>query len=273
MNKHRKITIVAATGLAILMVTVGVYLAVWHQPGKRAAEPLSSRVWIITRHALDQVSKDPSAREAISRDTIYSPSFVPSKAIVPERGLHLIPTKTYQSEAAFESDVAAHKIPAYVKAILYDNEPWALTPDAEKQDPLVYYERAYALAHAHGYSFIATPVPRSLAPSLAPYADVVDVQAQSEQSSSATYVAAVEDTVHQIALANPKAVIVSGLSTNPGAGDPTPTQLLDIARATYPKLVRGWWLYVTGQGTARPKCHQPRPDIGIQFLKLLGPAL
>lgn len=273
MRKQRKLLILGGAGLLALALA-GTYLLVSHRrPGVTAVQSATTpRVWIIAKHALDQLTHDPGARAAITGDTIYSPGYDPANAASSERGLYVIPARSYQSEAKIESDVAAHKIPSYVKAILYDNETWALTPDAEKHDPVLYYQRGYALAHAHGYAFIATPVPRTLAPSVAHYADVVDIQAQFAQSSSSAYLAAVQEVIDQVKQANPKAVVVSGLSTNPSAGDPTPQQLLDIAKATYPGLARGWWLNVPGKGTACPKCNQPRPDIGIKFLQMLGKA-
>ena len=271
MSRHKKITVILQ--IAVFLLIVGVYLLT-RQPVKPAqpvnSSATSSRYWIITNAALKQIVINPKARAALSNDTIYSPSYNPNKATAGEQGLHIIPAKTYRSESQFASDVNAGKIPSYVKAILYDNEPWKFTPSAEKQDPALYYKRAFSLAHAHGYVLIAAPVPNKIDPSIATYADVIDVQAQYAQATTTKYLSAVEPIIKQIQKSNPKVVILSGLSTNPTAGDPTSQQLLSIVKATFPKLTSGWWLNIPNPGTACPKCNLPRPGTAVSLLGELG---
>jgi len=261
--------------LVLILITAGNHIHPTHfQPASPANHisqpPAGPRYWIITSTALDEVTSNSKTLATLKNDTIYSPDYDPGAATPAERSLHVIPAKTYQSEARFEADVADGKIPTYVKAILYDNEPWQLTPGTEQQDPVTYYKQAYSLAHAHGYTMIAAPVPNTLAPVVAPYADIVDVQAQYAQSSTSAYLAAVTSTIDQARQANPHAIILSGLSTNPTAGDPSPQQLDGIAKATFSRLTRGWWLNIPNPGTACPRCHQARPDTAIKFLELLG---
>lgn len=231
----------------------------------------TGRNWIMAHGALDQMTSDAGARAGILADTIYSPGFNPANATEGEQGLNIIPVKTFTSEQTFANDLLAGTIPGYVKAVLYDNEPWSLTPSAERANVVSYYQQFAALAHAHGLIMISTPVPNSYAPKVAPYSDVVDVQAQFAQSSVSAYLKASRAALEDSAAANPKAIMLSGLSTNPSAGDPTPPQLLNIAHATFPSLVQGWWLNIPNPGTACPNCRPPRPDIGIAFLTALGP--
>jgi hypothetical protein len=273
MSKYYRLTAFLAAGLLIL-VAIGVYgySKYTNKTNNSIVSHSSPRTWIITNHALNQITVNSKAIAAISNDTIYSPGYNPKNATALERTLHIIPTKTYQSEAKLASDMNSNKIPSYVKAILYDNEPWSLTPSSEKIDPVTYYQQAYNLSHSHNYTFIAAPVPNSLDPEIAKYADIVDVQAQYAQSSTPTYLSAVSTVIKQAVTANPKAIIMSGISTNPSNGDPTPEQLLDIAHATYSGLVKGWWLNIPGQGTACPKCQLPQPETAINFLIMLGPA-
>ncbi len=268
-RRYKILSLVSAMLLIIGSCSYYVY-AKTQQQSETVYSHTSSRYWIMTAHALSQVTMDNKARQSIENDTIYSPSYNPNMATRQEQGLHIIPVKTFDSEATLAADIAAGNIPSYVKAVLYDNEPWALTPAAEQQNPVLYYQRAYTIAHDHGYTFIATPVPNKIAPTIAPYADVVDVQAQYAQISTGTYLKAVNSIIEQVKHANPHAVVLSGISTNPTAGDPTPQQLFDIAKATYPALVHGWWLNIPEKGSACPKCHQPRPDTAIEFLRLLG---
>lgn len=268
-TKH---TLLGITGAAACLVAASIYLLSHTQPTSPHTQPeTGARYWIITSTALNDITSDQKALATFKNDTIYSPGYNPSSATSAERSLHIIPTESFQSEAQFATDVAAGSIPTYVKAILYDNEPWKLTPYAEQQDPVTYYKQAYTLAHTAGYTLIAAPVPNTLAPDVAPYADIVDVQAQYAQASTSTYLAAVSAPTQQAQQANPHAIILSGLSTNPTAGDPTAQQLYDIAQATFAHLTRGWWLNIPKPGNACPRCNQPRPDIAIRFLDLLGP--
>ncbi len=273
MRRNRMLVVGGAVALILILITIGIYLLPTHaKPSSvTTTPPASSRYWIMTKAVLAEMTANPTARATLARDTMYALAYNPSDATAAEHGLRIIPAKSYKSEAQFASDVAAHKIPAYVRAILYDNEPWHLTPSAEKQDPVRYYKMAYALAHAHGYTLIAAPVPNTIDPSIAPYADVIDVQAQYAQATAKTYLAAVEGTILKVKQANAHVTVLSGLSTNPTAGDPTWQQLTNIAHATFPHLTSGWWLNIPNPGTACPRCQQPRPDTALSFLKALGP--
>lgn len=270
-----KILAIAGATLFILAI-VGIYIQSHQQPpsspANHATQPeVVQRYWIMTSTALSEVTANSKALAALKNDTIYVSAYNPTSAPTREQNLHIIPTVVYQSESKFATDVTNGTIPSYVKAILYDNEPWPLTPPSEQSNPVFYYQQAYTLAHSHGYTMIATPVPNMLAPAIAPYADIVDIQAQYAQASATTYLEAVKSVIEHVKQANPQTIILSGLSTNPTAGDPTPQQLLNIASATYGDLTHGWWLNIPKAGVACPRCNQPRPDIAVSFLQMLGP--
>ncbi len=269
MSDHDKY--VSMIGAALLLIAALGMFVFLHNTNTTSTNG-GKREWIVTNRALNQITASPKSRAAISGDTIYAIGYNPATATAKLRGFNIVPTKSYKSEAQLESDVKSGKIPNYVKAVLYDNEPWKLTPPLEQRDPVTYYQRASDLAHTHQLMLIAAPVPNKIDPQIAKYADIVDVQAQYAQKSVDTYLSATQSVIQRIARSNPHVIILSGMSTNPPSGNVTPEQLLNIARSTYPNLVRGWWLNIPGQGEACPNCSAPQPQTAIKFLQLLGSA-
>lgn len=211
---------------------------------------------------------DSAALHALAGGTVYLlEGSAGSRAANQAAGIHVVETADFTSEATLAAELPS--LPSGTGAVLYDNEPWPLTPPDEQADPASYYQKAEALVHAAGYVFIATPLPVTVVPSVAAYADVVDVQAQEAQATPSEYSGWVLPIVQEIRRANPKVIIVSGLSTNPSRGIPTAAQLVDDAHSVA-GYVQGFWLNVPNRGPACPRCHQPQPQLGIQFLQLLG---
>jgi hypothetical protein len=220
-------------------------------------------------NVFDEVISDPAARRALAGDTVYViEGSAADRAAGQAAGIHVVETADFTSEATLAATLPS--LPAGIGAVLYDNEHWSLTPPAEQADPASYYQKAEALVHAAGYVFIATPG-TTVVPSVAAYADVVDVQAQESQATPSEYSGRVLSIVQEIRRANPKVIIVSGLSTNPREGIPTATQLVEDAHSVA-NYVQGYWLNVPAPGPSCPRCLQPQPQLGIQFVQLLGPA-
>jgi hypothetical protein len=224
----------------------------------------------MTLTVLKAMASVPAARAALAGSTVYATN---SQGQLPPvlPGVDVVPTMGFTSEATFAADAAAGKIPWKVQAILYDNEGWSFTPDNEKGASTVsYYKEAAVLAHRHGWLLIATPGSSALCPKIAPYVNVIDIQAQEKQASVASYTDDVAPIARAVRAANPSVVIVSGLSTNPSKGTPSPAQLVALARATFTTLVQGWWLNIPPPGARRTSA--ARYDIGAAFLGQLGPA-
>jgi hypothetical protein len=146
--------------------------------------------------------------------------------------------------------------------------------------------RAAAVAHAHGLRLIVTPAlnlttvlasetPRwraflglNLLARLAGVADIVEIQAQSLERDTAVYTAFVQAAASQARTANPRIIVLAGLSTNP-PGAPVDSRHLTAAVQATRSMVDGYWLNVPGQGPRCPTCNAPRPDIAIQTLQSL----
>jgi len=233
--------------------------------------PKSGRYWIFSLAALKDVIANNSAKQALLNDTLFvtekRTSILPQQA----QGLHIVATESFTSEASLASAIVHKRINPNTKYLLYDNEDWSLTPAVEQSNPLLYYEKAAKIAHLHGYYLIGTPVSKtnpSIAAQIAPYVDVLDIQSQYDQTIATRYASHVLPLATAAHKANSKLIILSGLSTNPTAGIPTPNQLLNDAQAVS-NQVSGFWLNIPTPGTACPKCNQPQPQIAIQFLTLL----
>jgi hypothetical protein len=243
-------------------------------PGASASAPVSpasssGRFWIMGHKVFDEMISNAAARRALAGNTVYVlKGSAASRAAGQAAGIHVVETADFTSEATLAAMLP--RLPAGTGAVLYDNEHWPLTPPDEQADPVRYYQKAEALVHAAGYVFIATPG-ATVVPSVAAYADVVDVQAQEVQATPSEYSGKVLPVVKEIRRANPKVIIVSGLSTNPRRGIPTAAQLVADAKSVA-SYVQGYWLNVPAPGPACPRCGQPHPQIGIRFLQLLGPA-
>ena len=271
----KKLKINKATVLVMVLVVLGVagYFAFRTSTRPNLA---SQRYWIFGKSALNDVAVSSQALQSLKNDTIYlidnSSKPISSQAA----SLKIVPTDYFTSEAQLAAAISNNTIPANTKAILYDNEHWSLTPVIEQQNPVAYYQKAFNLAHAHGYVFIATPSPSSLVPRIAQYADVVDIQAQSVQATPSDYASHVLPYANQARSINHQLIILSGLSTNPRAGVPTPSQLVNDVNAVSP-TVQGYWLNIpakpaiclTNPSLKGGRCQGPQPQVAIDFLSLL----
>ena len=120
----------------------------------------------------------------------------------------LLPNATYvMSFADYQQMVDAissGSIPSYIKWILYDDEKWPSTPVAQQQQPFTYEAEAETVAHEHGLGLIFTPAANlttvlstaysnatkydgytglGIASQAAPHADVLEIQAQQDESA------------------------------------------------------------------------------------------
>jgi hypothetical protein len=232
---------------------------------------------------LSQLVADPAVRAKLRGALVYE---ILQPGQQPLAGITAKPVMTFASATALEEAVTGGRLPAGTYGVLYDPEAWPLTPVAEQRDPVQAATRAAAVAHAHGLRLIVTPAlnlttvlapgtPRwrafldlNLVARLAGVADIVEFQAQSLERDTATYTAFVQAATSQASTANPRIIVLAGLSTNP-PGAPVDSQQLTAAVQATRSMVDGYWLNVPGQGPRCPTCNAPRPDIAIQTLQSL----
>jgi hypothetical protein len=147
--------------------------------------------------------------------------------------------RAWASLRGFEEDVAAGAIPDDVRVAMYDPERWRHTPEDEQRDPAAAIRRFVARCRELGYVSMVTPYPRLVTvrdarfrarpgereedayvrsglTSDAAAADICETQAQRLEDRPGEYRAFVAATAAQARRANPRVVLLSGLSTSPG---------------------------------------------------------
>jgi hypothetical protein len=242
--------------------------------------------WLLTRSALSQLLADPAAGDELRSSQVYE---ILQPGQRPLAGVTAKPVVTFASATALEDAVTGGQLPDGTYGVLYDPEAWSLTPVTEQRDPVGAATRAAAVAHAHGLRLIVTPAlnlttvlnpgrqePRwrqflslNLAGRLAGVADFLELQAQSLERDTATYASFVQGATSQASAANPRIIMLAGLSTNP-PGAPVDSQSLVTAIRATRSMVDGYWLNIPGQGARCPTCNSPRLDIAIQTLRNLS---
>jgi hypothetical protein len=182
-------------------------------------------------------------------------------------GFSTIATLKYESYADFASDLADGRVAPGIRTVLYDPERWQRTPAVEQRDPATYLRRFAQLAHEHGLRVVETPARSlmavegarcgqnsgetldhatlrcSLPAHAARYADVVEIQSQASQRDAGAYASYVRTAAAQARTANPKVVVLAGLSTSPGDMVATSRELIAAAEAVRAD-VRGFYMSV-----------------------------
>ena len=176
--------------------------------------------------------------------------------------------RAWGSLAAFEADVRSGALPAGLRVAMYDPERWKYTPVEEQRDPVAAIGRFVARCRELGYISMVTPYPRLVTvrgarfragrgeaeedaylrsgiAAAAGAADICETQAQRLESDPQAYRAFVAATAEQARTANPRVVMLSGLSTSPGFAA-TPRMLLeaftsvrDVVDGHYVSLSKG----------------------------------
>ncbi len=202
-----------------------------------------------------------------------------------------IPLVSFKSFGDIKIALEQQTLEPGVKGIVYDNEKWSFTPEEEQRNPAYYIKMTADLAHAHGLLLLASPaldlvailapedhqrryetyLRLGLAAEAAQYADIIDIQAQSTELDTAVYTNFVREASAQARQANPKIVVLAGLSTNPNGQHVTADDVLRAIAGTR-AIVDGYWLNIPEPGVHCPNCNDFRPDIAIEVLRrLAGP--
>ena len=246
---------------------------------------LHTPAWLLTRSALSQLTAEPAARNLLQRAEVLEVLRPGQRPLVEVAAQ---PVVTFASAVALEETIRSGRLPPRTYGVLYDPEAWAFTPAAEQRDPARAATRAAAAAHADGLRLIVAPAlnltevlsPRNgqprwrrflnlkLVARVARVADVIELQAQSLERSTATYAAFVRAATSQARAASASVKVFSGLSTNPPGVPVSSRRLTEAIQATRSKL-EGYWLNIPGRGVRCPTCNAPRPQIAIQTLQAL----
>jgi hypothetical protein len=242
-------------------------------PAVQARASSATAVWMLSRTALAGVTANAAVAQSLSSDTVYQVSN-PEAADTKATSNAGISYHEYGGAQA-ASDVKGGNLPAGTKAIVLDQEDWKgscvgsaiCTPQSDLDNPVRYATEAAAAAKKAGLTMIVTPaldlfdgtgtLPCStsyykcylsydMAGKMAaiPGVDVIDLQAQSLETTPGTYKSFVEQASAQAKNANSSIVVLAGLSTSPNTpASPTASQLEQDASAVQP-YVSGFWMNI-----------------------------
>jgi hypothetical protein len=214
--------------------------------------------WILSGDAFQGLAGNPAAKVLFDNPRTLVNIGGDSLSVL--AGWKVTPFVSFRSYADMQQAFASGSIPAGVKVVMYDNEHWQYTPLDEQEDPAKYEQLAAQLIHAHGMKFLATPaadlaafldaghgltefqayLALDLAGQAAKYADILNIQAQGEESDASAYAAFLKSAIAQARAVNPNIVIYAGIST---ARSSDPNAMFNAVQATQ-GVVTGYWLNV-----------------------------
>jgi hypothetical protein len=200
-----------------------------------------------------------------------------------------VPFRSFTQFAAIRNALAMGGLGPQVRGIMYDYERWRFTPEEEQRSPAGYVKQAADLAHAQGLLLLTAPAVNlvtvmapedggkrydaylrlGIAADAARYADVFDIQAQGSERNIELYANFVRQAAIQARQANPKVVVLAGISTQPGGQQVTANDILRAVAATR-DFVDGYWFNIPQPSEYCPGCTEFRPDIAIEVLRRLA---
>jgi hypothetical protein len=259
-------------------------------PGNRV-DALESKPmrWLFAGKAVAALASNSDILTMLNGAKPFVMSRQPIEGAVPDEW-NAVHVQSFKSVDSIRNALASNALSAGVKGVMYDYEKWRFTPEDEQRNPAKSLKEAANLVHARGLLFLAAPAV-DLVPVLAPdsdrkrqddtylslglagdaarYADVVDIQAQRFQNDPQRYGSFVRAAAAQARAANPKVIVLAGVSTQPGGRDTSADAILRAIQATR-DAVDGYWLNIPEPGEMSPNVRAFRPDIALEVLRRLS---
>ncbi|MEY9849002.1 hypothetical protein ABH940_006106 [Streptacidiphilus sp. BW17] len=238
--------------------------------------------WIVSGQTLTRMIAVDGTSAAKVFDTPTTYVLTEAKHWDVPAGWNSTPTADFTSYSALRTAIRHHTLDPRIRAVLYDNEHWSLTPSVEQSNPAHYDQLAAQLVHNDHLQFLASPAtdlatvlePNSTGGSfdamlasglfgqIAPYTDVLDIQSQGAEPSSTRFASYVRAAAAQARAANPHIQVLAGISTNPSGQSVTAAGIERAARSVG-SSVDGYWLNDPAEGTACPRCAGPLPQTAL----------
>ncbi len=170
----------------------------------------------------------------------------------PSPAWNAVRVKSFKSFSSIRDALQLGTLRPGLRGVVYDYEKWQFTPLVEQRNPAPFVKQAADLVHAHGLLFLTAPavdlvtvmapgnptppddlyIQLGIAADAAQYADVFDIQAQRFEVDASRYVSFVQRAAAQARQANPKVVVLAGLSTQPSGQTVTADDILRAIAAT-----------------------------------------
>ena len=243
--------------------------------------------WLLNGPAVAEFAKNPESRRFFDNAEPFVIERKDDASRLPE-SWRAISVRSFTSYRAIERALSNGSVISNARAILYDNEGWKFTPEDEQRNPARYMKMAAEIVHGKGLMFIAAPavtlvkrlappsekrydayVRLEIAADAARYADVIDIQAQGSEKNVRLFSNFVQRAAEQARTANPKVLVLAGISTNPNGQRVTAEEVHRAIVSTQP-YVDGYWFNVPSRNEYCPGCTDFRPDIAIDVLRMLG---
>jgi len=253
-------------------------------PAVAPADALTGIGWLFAQPGATAIAANPTASNYLNGS---SPIVMKGARTPIPAAWKATPYEAFASYAVMRSAFRNGTLVAGERAIMYDNENWSSTPAGEQQDPALYEKRAANLVHGAGLLFVSAPaldLVRVIDPGCSPfwqcylklglaaggarYADIFDIQAQSLENDTANYADFVGLAAAQARRANPKVVVLAGLSTDPD-GDATTERAILAAIAATRNIVQGYWFNIPATSVQCPSCTYD-PELAIEVIDYLG---
>jgi len=198
--------------------------------------------------------------------------------------------RSFKNFDAIRAALETRALGPEVKGVMYDYEKWRFTPADEQQNPAARLKEVADLVHGEGLLFLTAPavdlvtvlapeddwkrqdetyLRLGLAADAARYADVFDVQSQRFERDAARYARFVREAAAQARQANPRIMVLAGLSTEPGGRHVTADDILRAIDVTR-DLVDGYWFNIPEPSDYSPAVTEFRPDIAVDVLRQLA---
>jgi hypothetical protein len=205
-------------------------------------------------------------------------------------GWQAVPLSSFKSFDEIRNALETNALGPDVRGVMYDYEKWRFTPAEEQQNPARYLKQAADLVHARGLLFFTAPavdlvtvlapdgdrkhqdetyLRLGLAADAARYADVFDIQSQRFERDTELYAEFVRAAAAQARQANPKVMVLAGVSTQPSGQHVTADDILRAIEATR-DVVDGYWFNIPGPSAYSPAVTEFRPDIAVDVLRQLA---
>jgi hypothetical protein len=270
------VAVVAALGLMVVVLVNHVHAI--------AGKPVR---WLLNGPGAAAIAADADASRLLDNTRPFVMMGARVGAVPPS--WNAITFASFTGVGAIKNALESGKISPDAKGVMYDYEKWQFTPEDEQRDSAGYVKQAADLVHARGLQFLAAPAvnliaaiapqdrgPRyaaylrlGIAADAARYADVFDIQAQGSERNTELYSNFVRQAAAQARQANPKVIVLAGISTQPNGQDVTADDILRAITATH-DAVDGYWFNIPRPSEYCPRCTAFRPDIAIEVLRRLA---